>query len=149
MIVGFTGTHKGMNWRQRGQVRKLLRELKPVSAVHGGCVGADDDFDRLCHELDIPCRVRPSNIKGMTVKPRGKFSVVMPAKPPLDRNKDIVFDATTMIATPYEEEEIQRSGTWTTVRDTRKAMKPITIFFPSGRIKSYGHFAYTRTNAKH
>jgi hypothetical protein len=42
--------------------------------------------------------------------------ILYPTRPYLARNKDIVDACTILIATPAQNSEIQRSGTWATVR---------------------------------
>jgi len=45
--VGFTGTRAGMTSEQRTTVNRLLRELAPIWAHHGDCIGSDDQFHDL------------------------------------------------------------------------------------------------------
>jgi hypothetical protein len=56
------------------------------------------------------------------------------AKPYLSRNKDIVLETELLIATPGEEEEQIRSGTWSTVRYARSLKRMINIVLPDGRV---------------
>jgi hypothetical protein len=55
-------------------------------------------------------------------------------KPYLERNHDIVESSHIMFATPAEREEKLRSGTWATVRHSRKKKVPVIIVFPDGRV---------------
>jgi hypothetical protein len=58
-----------------------------------------------------------------------------PTKPYLDRNKYIVRDIVSLIATPAEAEEQLRSGIWSTVRFARKQGKPVVLILPDGEIR--------------
>lgn len=135
--VGFTGTRQGMTEAQRSTVIKLLSSKETHMAHHGGCIGADIDFDTICRDiLSIPTSVHPSNLKNQ----QGKWSytnVVFPEKPPLDRNKDIVDSVDFLVACPKGYIEEIRSGTWATIRYTRKVEKPLYIVYPNGSIESF------------
>lgn len=138
MIVGFTGTQIGMTSAQRERVLELLaQKLAGLDAVvHGDCVGADEDFDRLARQLLIPRIVRPSNIEGKRAFCDGwgpPSATVHPPEHPLVRNAKIVEESNEMIATP-KGPEIVRSGTWATVRLAKKADKQVTIVMPDGSV---------------
>jgi hypothetical protein len=55
---------------------------------------------------------------------------VREAKHPLERNHDIVDQTDFMIAAPFTESEVLRSGTWSTIRYARKQGKEVYIFTP-------------------
>ena len=59
--------------------------------------------------------------------------VVHTPKDYLERNHDIVDETDMLIATPGEEQEVQRSGTWATIRYARKQKRTILTIYPSGR----------------
>jgi hypothetical protein len=63
-----------------------------------------------------------------------KPDLIWPAKPPLERNHDIVDQADVMIATPRTMQEEQRSGTWATIRYARKKGRELHIIWPDGTI---------------
>jgi DNA polymerase/3'-5' exonuclease PolX len=59
----------------------------------------------------------------------------------LERNRDIVAEVDLMIATPHQETEQQRGGTWYTVRQAKKAIKSGTakckklyVVKPNGKV---------------
>lgn len=137
MKVGFTGTRQGMTALQKAVVTGLLIEEKSEIAHHGGCIGADIDFDNICWAFkprSILTVVHPSDIKSK----QGKWHYspwVLPEKPPLDRNRDIVDHSDFLIAAPKESKEIVRSGTWATIRYARKVGKPVSIVYPDGSIR--------------
>jgi hypothetical protein len=130
MKVGFTGTRNGMTDKQKAAVKALLEELHPTEALHGGCIGADIDFDEMFIGRPIVVTVYPSNIKSM----QGNWShldIVRPENIPLVRNATIVDLSELMIATP-KGEEVLRSGTWSAIRYARKVKKPLIIVWPNG-----------------
>lgn len=135
--IGFTGTRKGMTDAQKRAIADIIADQVPALIVHGGCYGADGEFDTLCvlnsssHTL---IRVRPSNIPNTQAKLSfHACREIMPAKPPLSRNHNIVDDAVLMLATPRGFEEEQRSGTWAAIRYARKTNKPLIIIYPDGQ----------------
>ena len=46
MIIGFTGSRKGMTGEQAAVVMRLL--LSATEGHHGDCVGADEQFHEMC-----------------------------------------------------------------------------------------------------
>jgi len=50
----------------------------------------------------------------------------------LVRNQDIVNECDVLVATPKENNEVLRSGTWATIRRATKAKKPVLIVNPDG-----------------
>lgn len=141
LSIGFTGTRKGMTDQQKQSFRELLKELARddfrFEFHHGCCLGADakatDIADRMYYSSTIIAH--PSDLKGMTSELALNWSQVHhPAKPPLDRNKDIVNASDMMIACPENAEEQLRSGTWATVRYCRKVGKPLAIVLPGGEV---------------
>lgn len=141
MILGFTGTRDGMSGAQLRAVTKLVNELKPDLVVHGDCRGADTDFHRICINArggftvsDRPPRIKiwPSN--SYTRAYNDGADVVMPAKPPLERDMDIARECDKLIATPKEFEEVWRSGTWTTRRYAIRLGKIVYTILPDGKL---------------
>jgi predicted Rossmann fold nucleotide-binding protein DprA/Smf involved in DNA uptake len=49
---------------------------------------------------------------------------------PLVRNKVIVNISDVILATPFEDKEVMRSGTWSTIRYARKVGKTPIIILP-------------------
>ena len=58
----------------------------------------------------------------------------LPPKDYLDRNHDIVDQTDLLIATPKENTEVLRSGTWATIRYAKKINKPTWIIETNGNI---------------
>lgn len=131
MIIGFTGTQMGMSQSQKERLESLLKVFRPTFVVHGGCIGADSEFHLICRKLVDPrpaITVYPSNIQSKHgVWPGADF--VAHEDTPLSRNRTIVNVATLLIATPAQNEEILRSGTWATIRYAKKHNVPVIILY--------------------
>lgn len=128
MNVGFTGTRKGMNSYQWHQVLQMLVTNKPNSLHHGGCVGADDMAHKIAELLEIRTVIHPPTNDKLQ-----SFAVpdeLRDPKPYLERNHDIVDETGYLIACPGTDQEVQRSGTWATIRYAKKQGKEVWIFFP-------------------
>lgn len=123
MKLGFTGTHKGMTMIQRTQLIRLLQDLLPSEFHHGGCEGADTEASWIAHAQGIFVVCHPPINK----KAIGQYfaDLVLESKPYLQRNHAIVNDTDSLVATPKENIEIQRSGTWATIRYAKRCHKPI------------------------
>jgi hypothetical protein len=136
--LGFTGTQSGMTPKQKAFVGGWLDAAadnmergQEVVAHHGMCVGADEQFHRMCINRGIPIVMHPGddpNKRGICV---GEAEI-LPSKDNLERNKDIVRASTMMIATPKEMTEKRRSGTWMTIRYARDRGTTITVVLSNG-----------------
>ncbi len=139
MDIGFTGTQKGVTPEQHEVLLALLfaeSTVRKVTGHHGLCIGADTEFHRICRNLAIPIIGHPPiNRSKVTDFAPEEFIYMAEPKEYLDRNKDIVICSKSLIACPAEEEEILRSGTWSTVRFARIIGIKRYIIFPSGRIE--------------
>lgn len=138
--IGFTGTRRGMSELQLQRCKKFLTRFKKrfdnVEVHHGDCFGADSDFHDLCVNVfrDAPERLRivvhpPSNPTFRAYK-TFENQIVQPSFDYLVRNKNIVDSVEYMIATPLEEFEKLRSGTWSTVRYARRNKKKLKVVYP-------------------
>ena len=121
MTVGFTGTRKGLSTRQKTQLHEVLWWFMmcigsgPMVFVHGGALGADTDASHEAWKQGFVIRA---------IHPRQGES-------PLVRNREIVAACDVLIAGPETDKEVQRSGTWATVRYARAAGKPV-VFLSRG-----------------
>lgn len=138
MIFGFTGTHFGWTQRQRETVRYLFRELQLTELHHGDCVGSDAQADREAHACGAAVYAHPPSdpkLRAFCKSP----TVVLPPKPYLKRDRDIVAAGTDgLIATPRQMQEPaskRGEGTWTTIGYARQAKRHIWIVFPDGTFK--------------
>lgn len=131
MIVGFTGTQRGMT---RPQVFAVVRDLVsgtsfPNWVQHGDCMGSDEEFHAVCLTFGISIGIRPCNIEAKRAHCKILCSGwVAPPMPPLHRNIQMVASVNKLIATPAQPYEYQRSGTWATIRAARKRKKRDVLF---------------------
>lgn len=125
MVIGFTGTQQGMTVFQMDALCQLLAEHRPSEFHHGDCVGADYQAHTIAKELGIKIVIHPP----ANAKARAYCSadLKMPEKPYLERNHNIVDCSDLIIAAPKSQREQLRSGTWATVRYTRKQQKELII----------------------
>lgn len=134
-VVGFTGTQKGMTVVQYKRVNTRLRELMQPGdniAVHGSCIGADEQFGRLAGQHGYLISIRPGHDGNgnMPKKANCTYDEIYAAEPYLKRNQKIVDDCDILLATPYTSEEERRSGTWSTVRYAQQIGKRVEIIYP-------------------
>jgi hypothetical protein len=126
--VGFTGTQVGMSDKQKLAVRAQLISMDPDEFHHGDCIGADKEAHDIAVSLGIKTVIHPPKNNSKRAFCTG--DVVLPAGDYLDRNRDIVNSVNVMIATPKEEAEQLRSGTWATIRYAKKVLKSPLVIFP-------------------
>lgn len=136
--IGFTGTQKGMNEAQKRLVVKHLKRLAKryhqVEIHHGDCVGADHDFHLLAleHLPHVKVVLHPPANPSKRAFCKSEGQEERQAQAYLVRNHAIVDEVDGMFATPASEEEELRSGTWATIRYSRKTYKPMVILWPNG-----------------
>lgn len=130
--VGFTGTRVGMTLFQKEELKKILNRLAPdVGGVfhHGDCVGADEQAHVIAVECNYIIVVHPP------IRPdRRAFKMgdeIRVSKAYMMRNQDIVDECGILVAAPKEMAQIDRSGTWSTVRKARRAKKEVIILWPT------------------
>jgi len=137
VILGFTGTRKGMTPEQKKTVGIFLRSNTVTKHFNGACEGADRDMYFLVlsnsnanivfypgdKEQYVWALIQQSEVDDVAVVPRRPYMV---------RNELIVTQSDCLVATPYEDHEVKRSGTWATVRIARRQGKPVTIVWPDG-----------------
>lgn len=133
--LSFSGTQAGMTEPQLLGTMGFLVLSGCVQVHHGDCIGADEQFHYLCQAL------RPSRGLAIIVHPPINDSkrawvkgatLTVAAKPYLERNRDVVNAGDVLLATPKEDAETVRSGTWTTIRYARGLNCPICIIWPNG-----------------
>lgn len=140
MKIGFTGTRKGMTEAQLHTFMELFQKsphANPEDFHHGMAIGSDEDAVVIVHDqtdrstviIAHPCNLHESQ---QSQKARGLSTVVHTEEPPLKRNCDIVDAVEKIIACPGGMVEEQRSGTWATIRYTRKQRNKLVIIWPDG-----------------
>ena len=135
-IVGFTGTRTGMTEEQKNTVSNLLGLIEPNEVHHGDCIGADAQFHELAMSMGIRVVIHPASGVGEQRAYCSGSYFTHDARPPLERNKDIVDACTDMIATPVAHKEVLRSGTWATIRYARKQGVSLNIVLPDSSLMS-------------
>jgi len=146
--LGFTGTLRGMSPLQKRVFVKfitMLLERKMIKEFHhGDAIGADYDAHYIVKHLSDntvgnPIKIYihpPINISKRAFCKGAYFT--HEAKEYLVRNKDIVNDSDIMTATPKEREEQWRgSGTWATIRYSKKKNKPLSVIHSDGKVEIF------------
>jgi hypothetical protein len=134
--VGFTGTRYTVPLEQRYLIDTVLGGLYhtrgSVELHQGDCVGADEyvatrgallGYFVVCHPPTNPL-----------LRAHGPSHLVRPPKPYLQRNRAIVEETDILLAAPHDSTEVQRSGTWATIRHARKLNRPRVVMGPDGNI---------------
>ena len=132
MKIGFTGTQAGVTDYQFDAIATALRSLQThgFTEFHNGdCVGADATASVIAGSLGYTIILHPPLNESKRAWSKCDYS--RPAKEYLDRNHDIVDESDFMIATPYNNDEELRSGTWATIRYAIKQKKRILIIYPN------------------
>lgn len=137
-IVGFTGTRRGMTQPQLAAVLYYFRQHPDGELHHGDCIGADENAHRLAlGELSRIVIHPPDNPRlqahcATKYPGEGVEIVELPPMGYIARNHGIVDVSDILIATPGEMHEVQRSGTWATIRYALKCKRPVFILYPDG-----------------
>jgi len=135
--IGFTGTKRGMTAAQLDALRVCLNDYSVGTELHhGDCIGADAEAHDICTALRLkPVIHPPDNPRARAYKQAKR---VLPPKPYLERNHDIVDAVDYLIAAPAGFKEKLRSGTWATVRYAKRVGKVVYVLWPNGVFKVYG-----------
>ncbi len=133
MIVGFTGTKLGLTLQQHKALRELFASFEASELHHGDCVGADERAAYFAQQLSWHIVIHPPSDPKLRAFCSGDET--LQEKPYIQRNHDIVDACELLVATPQQNKEELRSGTWATVRYARKKAKPIVFVFPDGSCK--------------
>lgn len=134
LIVSFTGTRFGMSPYQQESLLDYLTANAPIvlKVLHGGCIGADQEFHSFCISLGIPIEIYPGYSKkspeDLTYRAvcLGAQKVHEPL-PHLERNRLLVDLADIVIACPLSEE--RKGGTWYTYNYAHKKKKHTQLFY--------------------
>jgi hypothetical protein len=132
VTIGFTGSRKGMNDYQQETVKQRLEHWREQHGIlvfrHGDSKKADAQAHDLAFTLGFKTAAHPS-----TLDKHRAFclaDLIHEPREPLLRNQDIVSGCCELIAAPCTKYEIQRSGTWSTIRYARRVGRPIYIVYP-------------------
>lgn len=135
--LGFTGTRLSVTQIQTTLTRVLVEKIKPKHAHHGACVGGDEMFHNICEDYDIIrwLHLPIQRMYEMKFIYNPKTDMRLGRLSYSDRNQEIIGCSDALIATPHEDHEILRSGTWMTIRYARMARRPAYILFPDGKVR--------------
>ncbi len=144
MIVSFTGTRHGMTVEQAFTVVQLLADLKPTECHHGDCVGADDQFANIAHEMKLALPslkiiAHPGeSVGGESLRASSPHNdIVLPVKHYFARNRDMVDllqAGDVLIATPREATRQTGGGTWYTTSYGLNKNVHVLIVWPDGTV---------------
>ena len=123
MKIGFTGTREGMSQHQKEQFVLKLQELGPTEFHHGDCIGADAEAHDIVREFfpDVKIIVYPPVSNYHRAFKQGDETKIPETY--ITRDYKIVDAVECLIGTPKTNNEVVRSGTWTTIRYARKTSK--------------------------
>ena len=132
LCLAFSGTQLGLSAAQHEALSQFLTQSEPwmLEFHHGDCTGADAQAHALVRQICNDVRIvvhPPSNSAKRAWCQGGKL---LPPKPYLTRNRDIVDACDMLLACPKEQEETLRSGTWATIRYARAVGKTVRILYP-------------------
>lgn len=98
---------------------------------HGAAVGVDEQTATIAkNEFGLWTVAHPSDMSSWTTL--FESDVTLGPKPPLVRNRDIVYAVQLLFAFPLNDHEVLRSGTWATVRSARSKRVKGLIIYPDG-----------------
>lgn len=104
---------------------------------HGGGAGSEERAALLARVKGLKVTAHPTtNVNHRSRRLSLTSHIIMPPVDNALKNRNIVNISDLMIAAPYEEREVMRAGTWSTVRYTRLLAKPIIIIYPMGLVES-------------
>lgn len=143
MNIAFTGPRSGMTAKIQSMIFAALDDLHPqkeVKFIHGACVGADEYFHRalVAYLLDHPARRKlwsleiypsdqPKYVANLQCTQAGIPIAIHPPMPPLKRNILMARECHVLWAAPVNWIRM-RSGTWHTILQVEKLVKPIEYF---------------------
>jgi hypothetical protein len=136
LIVGFTGSRRGMTRHQREVVEQWLHENRPDEAHHGLCVGSDEEFHWLCRDLGgVWIEGHPPT--DPKLRAWLECDVLHPEKPYLDRDWDIVRAGGLLLATPRNRP--WKGGTWRTIGFAHQVKRRTILVRPDGVVLDSDH----------
>lgn len=144
MILGFTGTRRGMTRAQQATLERYLLEASPDSHVlhHGDGGNSDCQAATLAREhgwyiVGHPASHPRDRERSHPLRCFFPCDEVRPLAPPLVRNEHVVAEIDRLIAAAATFVEEIRSGTWHTVRAAVRQGKPVWIIWPDGRMEPW------------
>ena len=130
--LGFTGSRDFNGWEQTQAFINNLKEKSPYEFHDGDCLNWDvtahelvKKFFPLCEFVGHP----PDNDKH---RAHQEYNMSYEPRPYLERNENIVDLVDEMLACPATMKDMKHSGTWYTIRYSRKVGRKLTIIYPDG-----------------
>ena len=111
--IAYSGTQQGMNEAQMLALRGLIPD--GARFHHGDCIGGDSQAHLLAIKASCEIYIHPCTIEDKRAYNSGAYRVYL-ARSPLLRNRVMVEATDWLIATPFQDNEVLRSGTWSTIR---------------------------------
>ncbi|HET7584983.1 MAG TPA: hypothetical protein VFK13_08750 [Gemmatimonadaceae bacterium] len=131
MIIGVTGTRRGISIAQLRAYTMLLDQNRPAEVHHGDAVGADAELHRAARALGFRIVVHPPLGKKHRAFCEG--DVVHRPKSREARDRDVVDASDLLFAAPAEPGvEGPNTGTWYTVQYALWRGTPIVLVWPDG-----------------
>lgn len=144
MILGFTGTRRGMTPAQRRACATLLGRHRPAAVHHGDAIGADREFHDLARALGTRTRIIVHPPTHGTHRAFCAGDIVHRPKSKTTRDRDVVDACDLLVATPAAPDlDGPDSGTWYTIQYAVWRAKPIVLIWPDGT-REYGERATRR-----
>lgn len=141
MIIGFSGTRRGMSLAQKRVFLEVLSAMAPERFVHGLCMGADVEAHDLVRSRYTPeqCPIEGYPSTDPSTRRYRVCELMHHPMDPMKRNRDIILSCEILIATPLEMEEMRRGGTWATIRVAEADHTPAHIIFRDGIVEVRTH----------
>lgn len=114
MIVGFTGSRRGMSRDQQLRVFSLLRHFRPEEVRHGDCLGADEEFHELAYVFGAHVHIHPPKEELYRAFCKGDNVTMHPPEEYLIRDRLIVRGSDVLIGAPLNMNKTH-SGSWYTI----------------------------------
>lgn len=135
MNVGYTGSRDGMTKEQKKLLMEFFQRNHVTVLNHGDCIGADAQADTMAMVFGVKRIAHPPDDDKL--RSFCGSEIVMPRKPYIERNRDIVDNSYILIGCPKSKKEMIRSGTWATIRYAKRIGKPVIIFYPDGETERF------------
>jgi hypothetical protein len=133
--VGFSGTRMGLSEQQKVTLLTEFHALGASELHHGDCVGADEQAHQVGRQLGLRIIGHPPTANGL--RAFCECDEMRRPAPFLTRNHNIVHSTQILVACPNGPERRQ-SGTWATIRFSRRLHLPHIIILPTGEVTRLG-----------
>ena len=140
MIIGFSGSRKGINRLQKEYINKFLfKNLPKIDEVHhGDCIGADATFNKICYKMHIS-KIVLHPPKNPVLRAFCESEYKWEEKDYLDRDRDIIKCCDILLACPYDSNPKYHSGTWYCINKALALGKIVYIIYQNGNVCKYNN----------